>query len=92
MMFRLALQLGKTIEELDEMPSSEFTEWCAFYQLEPWGTDREDWRAGMQASVVANVNRSSKTPEFKPQDFMPQKEKKQTLKQMRAVFKTLTGS
>lgn len=36
------------------MDSHEFTEWMAFYTLEPWGAVRDDLRAGVLASTVAN--------------------------------------
>lgn len=52
----------------------------AFYSLEPWGTEVEDLRAGIVASVVANANRDPKKQRkpFKPQDFMPQWERHNT--------------
>ena len=37
--------------------SAEFTEWQAFYQLEPFGPEAQSWRAAMLASILANVNR-----------------------------------
>lgn len=47
----------------------------AFFSLEPWGTDADDWRFGMLASVVANVNRDPKRRRkpYAPQDFMPRR-------------------
>lgn len=55
------------------MSSAEFTEWAAFYGLEPWGWEADNWRAGMIASVVANTVRDSKKRRkpFQPADFMP---------------------
>jgi hypothetical protein len=56
---------------LAEMTSLQFAEWMAYSRLEPWGEEREDLRAGIVASTIANVNlRKGKKP-FKPQDFMP---------------------
>ncbi|MDG2532073.1 hypothetical protein P6144_00285 [Sphingomonas sp. HITSZ_GF] len=44
-LFRLARELGKTIAQLDlELSPEEFTEWRAYYELEPWGTLVEDHR------------------------------------------------
>lgn len=57
---------------LAEMSSSQLAEWIAFYQLEPWGEERADLRAGIVASTIANVNRSQKQKKpYKPDDFMP---------------------
>jgi hypothetical protein len=54
------------------MSSRQLSEWLAFFQLEPWGEERADLRAGIVASTVANVNRSAKRRKpYKPQDFMP---------------------
>lgn len=68
--------MGCTVRELlHRIDSKELTEWMAFYQLEPWGADVDDWRAGMIASTVANVHRDPKKRRepFSPQDFMPQR-------------------
>jgi len=75
-MFRLALALGMTVAELGQrMSSAELTEWMAFFSLEPWGTEVEDWRAAMVASVIANVNRDPKKRKpYEPKDFMPRYE------------------
>lgn len=54
------------------MSSALFAEWLAYYQVEPFGEERADLRAGIVASTIANVNRSSKSAKrFAPQDFMP---------------------
>lgn len=68
----MALALGMTVQELLERVSSrELTEWMAFYQLEPWGTEIWDFRAGLIAAAVANAHRGRKTRPFRPTDFMP---------------------
>lgn len=56
------------------LSSRELSEWMAYYELEPWGEDRGDLRAGIVASVIANVNRDPKQRRapFEPQDFMPE--------------------
>jgi len=46
-------------------------EWIAFDRIDPWSEARADLRAGIIASVVANVNRGKKTKAFTPVDFMP---------------------
>ena len=71
-MFALALRLGRTVAELlQTISSEELTEWIAYHGISPIDDARGDLQAGIVASIVANVNRSSKTPAFKPSDFMP---------------------
>jgi hypothetical protein len=48
------------------MSSREFSEWQAYFRLEPFGEDRADIRAALVASVVANVNRN---PKKRPKAF-----------------------
>lgn len=45
----------------------------AYHQLEPWGEERADLRAGIIASTLANINRDPKRhPEpYGATDFMP---------------------
>lgn len=54
------------------MGSREFTEWMAFFQLQPYGEWRADFRTASLMALIANVNRDpNKSKEFSPQDFMP---------------------
>jgi hypothetical protein len=58
---------------LDSLTWSQLMEWFSYSQVEPFGDERADLRMGILASVIANVNRSSKhkpTP-YKPADFIP---------------------
>jgi len=66
------LALGKTVFELlREIPASELAEWAAFYQLEPWGCEKEDVRTGTVASTIFNSQRSKRSQKiWKPTDFM----------------------
>lgn len=58
---------------LNELSSQQLAEWLAFFQLEPWGEERADLRAGIVASTIANVNRPAKRKKaFEPKEFMPQ--------------------
>lgn len=43
----------------------------AYYQLEPFGEERDDLRSGIIASTIANANRGKGQKPFKPSDFMP---------------------
>lgn len=71
-MFRLALALGLPVREmLASMGSDELTEWMAYYQLEPFGDYRADYRSGVVASTFANAHRPKDAGPFKPEDFMP---------------------
>jgi hypothetical protein len=70
--FRLALELGMTVRELlQRMGSDELSEWMAFYQLEPFGDYRADYRSGVVASTFANAHRAKDAGPFRPEDFMP---------------------
>ena len=76
-MFRLALALGRPVREmLASMGSDELTEWMAYYQLEPFGDYRADYRSGVVASTFANAHRAKDANPFRPEDFMPFLEKK----------------
>ncbi len=75
MLFRLALAMGRTIEELRAVLSyREFLDWCVYYEVEPWGETRADLRAGIVASTIANYagkQRSDGAEPAIPTDFMP---------------------
>ncbi len=58
-------------ELLARSSSRELTEWMAYFQLDPFGEERADLRAGIVASTVANSQRGRKGVAFKPKDFMP---------------------
>lgn len=54
------------------MSARRFAEWKAYCQIEPFGPPAAFWQAGMQASVLANVNRTKPSQKaFQPADFMP---------------------
>ena len=66
-----ALLGGRSVEEWKRaMSSAEFVEWCAFYAIEPWGFEAENWRMGLQAAVTANYSGRVKKP-LKVSDFLP---------------------
>jgi len=50
--------------------SPEFTEWLAYYELEPFGPYADDLRHGVLASLFANTFRAQGSTEKKPADFM----------------------
>lgn len=56
---------------LSEMTWDQFMEWAAFYEISPFGEERADLRAGVVASVIANVNRDPrKGKAYQPSDFV----------------------
>jgi hypothetical protein len=67
-------------ELLDRMSSREFSEWMAYYELEPWGEERADLRQAMTTSAVHNsIQAQTKHPKWTtPEQFMPFSEKAQT--------------
>jgi hypothetical protein len=62
-------------ELLLTVDSAELSEWLAYYGLEPWGYEMDNWRFGMVAAQVLQPYRKAGTPAFQPEDFMP-KEKR----------------
>lgn len=70
-LFRLALALGCTVAELNErMTAKELTEWQAYYQLEPWGTWRDNWHFAQFMKLFHDANRGSGSQAAKLSDFM----------------------
>lgn len=63
--------MGRTVGELEQsMSSSEYSHWLAFYQLYPFGPERDNLHAAIVASTIANSNRTRNQKPFKPDDFM----------------------
>ncbi len=62
-------------ELLRRMSAREFAEWMAFFEMEPWGYDMENWRFGMLAATMANLHRDPKKRRrpYRPTDFMPKR-------------------
>lgn len=56
---------------LSSMSASEFTEWMAFDQIDPFGESRADLRAGLVAAAVVNHSMSPPKDPARPIDFMP---------------------
>lgn len=52
--------------------SSEFTEWQAYFRLEPFGEQIADLRHGVLCALLANLKRdtSVRPAPFKPADFI----------------------
>ncbi len=66
--------LGGTVDELQgRMTSAEFTDWLAFYAVEPWGEVRSDLQNATLLALLANANRDAKKhpAAFRVDQFMP---------------------
>lgn len=53
-----------------EVDSVELAEWQAYYDLEPFGDQQANIRAGIIAATIANVNRKKNTRAFIYDDFI----------------------
>ena len=66
------MKIGSTPRELlQRVTVAEIVEMMAFERLEPFGGMAEDYRAGVVAATVANVQRSAQQDPYQAQDFMP---------------------
>jgi hypothetical protein len=46
---------------LESISSSKFLEWIEYFELEPFGYEIENYRSGIIASAIYNVNRQKET-------------------------------
>lgn len=79
-------------ELLARISSRELSEWMAYFELDPFGQERADLRAGIVASTVANTARDPKKRrrQWMPKDFMPQFDRpRQTWEQQLALVEML---
>lgn len=70
------------------MSSEEWTYWQAYYQLDPWGEERADYRIAVLDALFANAWRGKNSRKFEPKDFMPEFGRasgEQTPEEMRAI-------
>lgn len=90
--YRLALALGyATVEELQErVDATQFAEWRAYYELEPFGQDRGDIPAAIIAREVARQLSGKEVP---LEAFIPTFEppKKATGEEMLAKARAFVG-
>lgn len=56
---------------LEAMPSRLFSEWLAYYGIEPFGEERADYRAAMGVAATYNVWRGKGQRAIQPVDMMP---------------------
>lgn len=53
------------------MTMQQLVEWVAYSELEPWGDEREDLRAGIVAATIHNCHVTRKQDAKGPDAFMP---------------------
>ena len=87
MWHRVAALLGRTVDELQRsMSSSEFMDWCAYYEIEPWGYEADNWRMGVLAATTANYSGNIKKP-LKVSDFLPRQPRKLSPEESKRLLK-----
>ena len=94
--FRLALAMGRTVEELKtSMSQKEYIGWNQYYNLEPWGGAISDFHNGLTCSVIANVHSGKGSKRFKATDFMVSQkafeDRGQNLIQQQAMAQQITA-
>jgi len=52
---KLALALGKSVSQIMRMPSSEFDDWVAYYDIDPFGTERDSIHTAQIVQVIASL-------------------------------------
>lgn len=88
----LAAHLGMTVEELrDRMTSAELTEWRAWYELEPWGEEREDIRTAALMEIIGATfgGKLSRRKAFNSLRMHGEQMPEQTEEEMKAVLRML---
>lgn len=65
------MALGKTLAEIEQIPEAHLREYQAFYQEQPFGLWRDDYRIAQIAYILAAVNSDPKGNPPKIGDFMP---------------------
>lgn len=56
------------------MTAAQLQEWITYFELEPWGGARDDYRSGLVAAAVVNAApfRGKGAKAFTPSDFFPE--------------------
>ena len=63
--------MGKTLSEIEQIPERELQEYELFYQEQPFGLWREDYRTAQISHLLAMINRDPKAKPPELLDFMP---------------------
>ena len=63
---------GCTLREAKQrISSTEFSEWMAWYSIEPWGDQRADLRMAISTAEILNCWRAKGSKPIKPEQIMP---------------------
>jgi hypothetical protein len=54
---------------LEEMPSHAFTEWMAYYSIEPFGDEVTDIHLARMTAILFNQSRGKAQKAMKPEEF-----------------------
>lgn len=67
----MAVQAGCSISEMGQrIPSSEWPYFLAFFELEPWGFQANDYHAALISSTIANSSGKTFKTQMKISDYM----------------------
>lgn len=77
---------------MHRVPAGELVTWYAFYQLEPWGSERDDYRAALTASVMLNMNKRPGAKDLNPHDFYPRPVVPQTPDEQIALMRRMAAN
>ena len=69
------------------MSSLEFSEWIAYYKIDPFGEDRADYRNAIMCTLFGNAHKKKGARSFRIDDFMPVWEK--VVQSAKSMQKTL---
>ena len=76
---------------MERISSKELTEWIAFSQLEPFGSEAYYLGFAIVAMTIANANRGKGKKAYKVEDFMPKfKTESQSVEQMMQFAQMMT--
>jgi hypothetical protein len=54
----------------ERISSAEYTDWVAYYNIEPFGPKRDDLRGAQICAVLANINKGRRSKKYKTTDFL----------------------
>ena len=78
------------------MTYKEYVEWEAFYSIEPFPEERQDFRNALLVSIMVNLQRGKNDKAVEIEDFIPdfwseRKSKKQTPQEMLMSAKMISA-
>lgn len=62
MRHRIAIAIGAPLSEVDNLTAEEFASWCAYFQVEPWGTHALEILAAQLAQVTWRASGGKNPP------------------------------